>query len=559
VTTREAVEGHLDAYVAVARRWQRAGEAAGHGGGLPCPVARIPLQWPEFFSLPVAVDAAARRGDAENAALAHGLVDFLARVQHRDGTFDAGFCGDLCQPCNAAFALRPLAAALHAWPAALDAARRARLADVVARAADACRSGGMTTPNHRWVAAGGLAHAASVLDRDDLREAAADWVRGGIDVDADGAYSEGSPKYALVSDDMLLDLEALLGRTDLGDVARGTRAYLRSVSLPDGDLALVASTRYDTEGSTDGYARAACVFARLGDPDLARRALARLWRARTAPGLVAACAVPPLGAVPKAKLYPSLASALTAEHLLRGLREGFLDGVLDAPEPAPGAERQDLAASGLATWRRGGLAVLSGRGPNLLEVHWGGVHVEGVRLVGHASGWNTLWCTSRRVTERGVELALSAAPGSETVRLPQFHRAAPTERRPGNAVPALRGTLRVAFGPGPEVTLEAELDGVAGANALLEVAARPDAAIFDADGVRRDPPFAVAPAGRSTLAGPGAERLVLDHEGGSGHALQVAPYGYGDGDARWAPSFAPASLRYGVTLPARLSVRIAAV
>jgi len=56
------------------------------------------------------------------------------------------------------------------------------------------------------------------------------------------------------------------------------------------------------------------------------------------------------------------------------------------------------------------------------------------------------------------------------------------------------------------------------------------------------------------LVGPGADRLLIDHRGGSGHALQVERYGYASGDALWSPSFRPVSLRIGAELPARLQL-----
>jgi hypothetical protein len=56
------------------------------------------------------------------------------------------------------------------------------------------------------------------------------------------------------------------------------------------------------------------------------------------------------------------------------------------------------------------------------------------------------------------------------------------------------------------------------------------------------------------VRGAGRDLLVLDHEGGSGHALQVFPYGYGAGDVPWSPSFHALPLRFGLELPARLTL-----
>jgi hypothetical protein len=521
-------------------------------------VARTTLQWPEFFALPVVVTALGGVADREAQPLAVGLVDFLAAVQRPDGSFDAGFCGDLCQPCNAAFALRPLATAFTSWPESFEAGTRERLSKVLGRAAGACVDGGMNTANHRWVAAGGLAHAARALDRRALARAADEWTRARIDMDHDGAYSEGSPKYAIVSNDAFLDLEEIQGRADLGDLARRSLSYLRTVTLADGDFLAVGSSRYDTDGSSDGYARAAHVFARLGAPDLAEAALRKLWSTRTAPGLVAPCATPPLGEHPKAKLYPSVVSALTAEHLLRWLR-------MERPGPEPSVDEEPIAvldrlgASGLLCYRSGSFAAAVGPGPNLFEVRAGEAVIEGARLLGHATGWNRFYSVAQRSEPDGMRLELSTAPGSEEIRLPQYLRAAPEERRPGKAVSALRAELRVSCGPGPCLEIDLEIDGVERANAVLELGARPDQSLFDEDGVVQRPPVAAPAAGRLLVAGRGSDRLVIDHEGGSGHALQLAPYGYGAGDDLWAPSFAPLSLRFGVRLPARLRLRIAAV
>ena len=158
--TRSDIRHHLCDTLRAAARWQARARTLGErdAGGLACPVARTTMQWAEFFLLPVATAHAEIGFPAPEAAcLASGLVTFLARVQRPDGSFDAGFCGDLFQPCNAAFALRPLSDALSRWPAAFPVDAKAQLRAVLERAADACVNGGMSTANHRWVAAGGLA------------------------------------------------------------------------------------------------------------------------------------------------------------------------------------------------------------------------------------------------------------------------------------------------------------------------------------------------------------------------------------------------------------------
>lgn len=555
--TRTDVERHLADGLRAAAGWQQAASALAprHAGGLACPVARTTMQWAEFFFLPIATAHAEIGFPAPEAAcIASGLVDFLARVQRPDGSFDAGFCGDLYNPCNAAFALRPLSDALAAWPASFPAAGRATLRRVVERAASACVEGGMNTPNHRWVAAGGLAHASRALGDATLLEAALAWTRTGIDVDEDGAFSEGSPNYALVSCDMLLDLEALGGRTDLGDLARRSLRYLRAVAMPGGGFATVASSRYDTEGSTDTYARAASVLGRIGAPEMAQAALQKLFATRLAPGVLAPHVFPPAGRDAKAKLYPSVGTAIAAENLLRWLRAGAAGA---APETAEAAGESDfLRASGILRHRAGAFALAAGRGPNLLELHAGGAVIEATRLLVHQFGWNVLFAEEQRRTDDGFALMLTSAPGSQEIRLPQFLLAAPDERRLGTPIPVTRAKLALRCGPGPRARLEIDATGPEGANALLEIGARPDQRLASASGAPLPLPYAPPPSGRLVLRGSGPELLEIAHEGGSGHAVQVDFYGYGAGDALYAPSFHPGAIRFGFELPGRLVLEL---
>ncbi len=548
--TRADVTTHLCDTLRAAARWQGQARNLGerHTGGLACPVSRTTMQWTEFFLLPVAVaHAEIGFGAAEAACLAHGLVSFLARVQRPDGSFDAGFCGDLFQPCNTAFALRPLSDALRHWPATFPADARALLREVLARAAGACVNGGMTTANHRWVAAGGLAHAARALEVPSLLDSAVAWTSTGIDIDADGAFSEGSPNYAMVSCDFLLDLEELAGRRDLGDLARRSLAYFENLALPGGGFVTVASARYDTEGSTDTYARAASVLGRLGAGDLAQDALGKLFSARAAPGVFAPHVFPPAGENAKGKLYPSVTSAIAAENLLRWLRAGAVGAADAAPETT--GRLATLPASGVLRYTAGDFVLAAGRGPNHFELHAGGASIEAARLLVHAFGWNAFFVEAQELTSDGHCLSLTPAPGVKEIRLPQFLITSPGERRPGSPVPVTRAQLHLRCGPGAAARIEVTFDGPPGVNALLELAARPDQRLFTGDGAPLEAPYVAPPAGRTVVRGAGRDLLVLDHTGGSGHALQVAPYGYGAGDATWSPSFHPRVIRFGIESP----------
>jgi len=197
-----------------------------------------------------------------------------------------------------------------------------------------------------------------------------------------------------------------------------------------------------------------------------------------------------------------------------------------------------------------------GSGRNLLEAHVGSAALEGMRLLAHVTGWNALWTERHESRESGFVLQLSTAPGSDAVRLPQHRLEAPDERRPGPPVPPVRAELVFSAGPAPEAQVAVALSGPEGAHAVLELAARPDQELFDGDGLPLPDPASAPPAGRTVLRGPAGDLLLLEHEGGSGHALALSPYGYGDGDALWSPSFHPRSLRIGLELPTRLVLRL---
>jgi hypothetical protein len=201
-------------------------------------------------------------------------------------------------------------------------------------------------------------------------------------------------------------------------------------------------------------------------------------------------------------------------------------------------------------------AVAAGKGPNLFEVHAGGASLEGARLLVHALGWNAFFVEAQELTPVGHVLSLTPAPGTKEIRLPQFLLASPGERRPGNPVPVTRANFRLQCGPGPAARIEITFDGPPGVNAMLELAARPDQRLFSGDGAPLEAPYAAPPMGRTVVRGAGRDLLVLDHTGGSGHALQIAPYGYGAGDATWSPSFHPRVIRFGIESPGTFVLEI---
>lgn len=78
-----------------------------------------------------------------------------------------------------------------------------------------------TPPNHRWEIASALARIDELWPDACIAGRVDDWLREGVDIDADGFYSEQSPNYAAyVSNPSLLTLARLTARPELLDPVR---------------------------------------------------------------------------------------------------------------------------------------------------------------------------------------------------------------------------------------------------------------------------------------------------------------------------------------------------
>ena len=182
------------------------------------------------------------------------LATALRRLQHDDGSLDAEFAmGNPQSPPDTAFALRHLAQAqtlllrdTASHPA--TAPVRELLRDLLGRGALLLRTGGVHTPNHRWVICGALAHLQSLDPAPANLARIDDWLGEGIDQDADGQFSERSTIYSYVTDEGLLDLALHLDRPTLLEPIRRNLELLLDLADADGELETVASRRQDQQG-----------------------------------------------------------------------------------------------------------------------------------------------------------------------------------------------------------------------------------------------------------------------------------------------------------------------
>ncbi len=185
-------------------------------------------------------------------ALLERLAASLAARQNADGSFDAEVvAGNPQSPPDSGFALRHLALALALLRADADPAAaptRASLEQLLARGARILRTGGVHTPNHRWVICGALAHIEALVPDPANVARIDDWLGEGIDQDRDGQFSERSTIYSAVTDEALLDLAVALNRPALLEPIRRNLEFLLWCADPDGELDTLASRRQDQQG-----------------------------------------------------------------------------------------------------------------------------------------------------------------------------------------------------------------------------------------------------------------------------------------------------------------------
>jgi hypothetical protein len=122
----------------------------------------------------------------------------------------------------------------------------AALAEIAGAATGSLLTGGVHTPNHRWELCAALARLHRSFPDDRLLDRVGDWLGEGVDIDAEGLYSERSANYAAyVSNPSLLLLAEVLGRADLlAAVERNLTATLDLIR-PDGTVETVHSRRQD--------------------------------------------------------------------------------------------------------------------------------------------------------------------------------------------------------------------------------------------------------------------------------------------------------------------------
>ena len=183
-------------------------------------------------------------------------LDFIARTQREDGSFDYPSC-NFKSAADTSFCFKRLIAAyrlLVKYGNPADEAIRVlkeKYLTIMHKALDAIREGGFHTPNHRWGIAAALLQGSNLFATEkefaaELKNRAEQYLAEGIDGDEDGEYAERSTgNYnAVVNNAMMAMYQETGNEAFLGYVERNLSMMLTYMD-PDDTIFTQNSTRQD--------------------------------------------------------------------------------------------------------------------------------------------------------------------------------------------------------------------------------------------------------------------------------------------------------------------------
>ncbi|WP_438444097.1 hypothetical protein [Gorillibacterium sp. sgz5001074] len=186
------------------------------------------------------------------------LVRFMLSHQHEDGTISPGWT-NYHSPPDTAFNVVGLSQVYKllqrcGWEPAQPVADGIRR--FLEQAVPAMLTGGVHTPNHRWVLSSALGALYDLFGLEALKERAGEWLAEGLDITPDGEWTERSNGiYNAVSDINLYYAARYLDRPEL---LEGVRANLRMMAYlihPNGEVVTDYSGRqdYGHPATLEGY------------------------------------------------------------------------------------------------------------------------------------------------------------------------------------------------------------------------------------------------------------------------------------------------------------------
>lgn len=173
------------------------------------------------------------------------LVKFLASAQAEDGTVNVG---NLESPPDTAFLIEILGPAATIMRRDNSSELRdvqQQLKQILLKAGEGLSTGGIHTPNHRWVISAALAQLNHLYPNKKYSNRINDWLGEGVFIDADGHYPERSGIYSGVENAAFITIARLANKPALYAPVRKNLTMYQYYIEPNGDLVRNDSRRQD--------------------------------------------------------------------------------------------------------------------------------------------------------------------------------------------------------------------------------------------------------------------------------------------------------------------------
>jgi hypothetical protein len=176
------------------------------------------------------------------------VLDYLLHVQHPDGTIDL-YITNFASPPDTGFVLDMLGPAAEVLRARKDPTTHRveeKLETFIRRAGEGLITGGIHTPNHRWVVSAALSRCNHLFPDPRYLARIDQWLAEGLDLDSEGQFTEHSTGgYNEVSDNAFMTLGRMLNRPDLLDLVRRNLETTLYFLHPNDEIATDISHRQD--------------------------------------------------------------------------------------------------------------------------------------------------------------------------------------------------------------------------------------------------------------------------------------------------------------------------
>lgn len=174
------------------------------------------------------------------------IIDSLSEQQYPDGTLDSG--GNRQSPPDTAFRVEYLAPAATLLMQ-LDSGRadsvKNKLSVFLKKVGEGLITGGVHTPNHRWVVSAALARLYVLFNDERYIKRIDEWLAEGVYIDEDGQFPERSRNYAAVEDGSLMMIGHILNRPELFEAVKKNLLANYYYMEDNGELITVDSRRQD--------------------------------------------------------------------------------------------------------------------------------------------------------------------------------------------------------------------------------------------------------------------------------------------------------------------------